>query len=232
MLIRFPYASGSGHAGRAYHYENTLFPFALTGITDESSARFATWGYDAEGRANLGQHHSTSSEGIEIFSFDYQFSHDATDPRITVKNALNRYTTYHLATIRGVNQVIWTEGNESANCAAANQYKSYYPNGTLQTQTDWEGNVTLFERDNLGRITQKTEALKWPAAPQYGLNANTSILQTTTNTKITKTCWHETLNKPERIIEPSSVTHFDYFDNGQLKRKKVEPRSSANESCQ
>lgn len=36
---------------RTYHYENTTFLNALTGITDENSNRFATWGYNTIGGA-------------------------------------------------------------------------------------------------------------------------------------------------------------------------------------
>ncbi len=38
------------HETRTYHYENTTFSLALTGITDESSQRFASFAYDSYGR--------------------------------------------------------------------------------------------------------------------------------------------------------------------------------------
>ena len=34
---------------QTYLYENTGYPYALTGITDENGNRYATWGYDANG---------------------------------------------------------------------------------------------------------------------------------------------------------------------------------------
>jgi YD repeat-containing protein len=40
-----------GNAARRYHYESSTHPTALTGITDENGVRFATFGYDAQGRA-------------------------------------------------------------------------------------------------------------------------------------------------------------------------------------
>jgi len=40
---------------RQYHYENGSYPLALTGITDESAQRHATFGYDAQGRASLSE---------------------------------------------------------------------------------------------------------------------------------------------------------------------------------
>jgi YD repeat-containing protein len=40
---------------RTYHYENTTYKAALTGITDESSQRYATYGYDTYGHATLSE---------------------------------------------------------------------------------------------------------------------------------------------------------------------------------
>ncbi|NIR31301.1 MAG: RHS repeat protein, partial [Gammaproteobacteria bacterium] len=41
---------------RRYHYENPDYPHHLTGITDANGDRFATWAYDAQGRAVLSEH--------------------------------------------------------------------------------------------------------------------------------------------------------------------------------
>jgi len=41
---------------RQYHYENTDYPYLLTGITDERGVRYANWTYDANGRAISSSH--------------------------------------------------------------------------------------------------------------------------------------------------------------------------------
>ncbi|WP_160280168.1 RHS repeat domain-containing protein, partial [Cellvibrio mixtus] len=41
---------------RIYHYEDSRFPSFLTGITDERGKRYATWAYDAQGRAISSEH--------------------------------------------------------------------------------------------------------------------------------------------------------------------------------
>jgi len=61
---------------RVYAYENPTFPNNLTGITDEVGVRFATFGYDAMGRANCSQHGggatcSLNSGGSNLFSITY-----------------------------------------------------------------------------------------------------------------------------------------------------------------
>jgi YD repeat-containing protein len=58
---------------RLYHYENTDFPNHLTGITDENGDRYATFAYDAEGRAVFTGHAQTTNTGPqEGFTLEYQ----------------------------------------------------------------------------------------------------------------------------------------------------------------
>jgi RHS repeat-associated protein len=61
-------ASYPDGASRVYHYENASFPNYLTGITDESNSRFATYGYDTTGRAVSTEH----AGGVGHYSFVYQ----------------------------------------------------------------------------------------------------------------------------------------------------------------
>jgi len=59
---------------RTYHYEDSNYPSHLTGITDENGDRYATWAYNADGKAILTKHAETSTEGVgqETFELDYQ----------------------------------------------------------------------------------------------------------------------------------------------------------------
>ncbi len=60
---------------RIYHYENTQYPSHLTGITDENGDRYATWAYDADGKAISTEHaQTTNTVGQEKFELDYQGS--------------------------------------------------------------------------------------------------------------------------------------------------------------
>lgn len=49
-------------ATKTYHYENVNFPNHLTGITDENNKRFATFDYDASGRAISTEHAGEEAE--------------------------------------------------------------------------------------------------------------------------------------------------------------------------
>ncbi len=57
---------------RTYHYENASFPHHLTGITDENGVRYATFAYDAQGRA-ISTEHADIGTGTpqEKFQIDY-----------------------------------------------------------------------------------------------------------------------------------------------------------------
>ena len=56
-----------------FHYENLDFPNHLTGITDANGDRYATFAYDADGKAILTEHaQTTNSVGQEQFQLNYQ----------------------------------------------------------------------------------------------------------------------------------------------------------------
>ncbi|EPJ47160.1 MAG: yd repeat-containing protein [Osedax symbiont Rs1] len=181
------------NAYREYHYENATNGKLLTGITDERGNRYATWAYDAQGRAISSEHANTTEKA----SLDYTHQEDATDPRVTVTNALGKQTTYHFEALHGVRKVTKVEGHQSANCAAANQETTYDENGFVASQTDWKGNLTTYINNDRGLETSRTVASGTPEA------------QTIT------TVWHDSFNQPESITEPSRVTNFTYDNQGQ-----------------
>lgn len=65
----------SDNPRKTYHYENTQFPNHLTGITDANGDRYATWSYDANGKAISSEHaQTTNTSGQELFELNYQGS--------------------------------------------------------------------------------------------------------------------------------------------------------------
>jgi YD repeat-containing protein len=52
---------------RRYHYEDSRFPYHLTGLTDENGNHYATWSYDAAGRAVSSEH----AGGVDRVTFAY-----------------------------------------------------------------------------------------------------------------------------------------------------------------
>jgi len=63
-LTRAAYPDGTH---REYHYEDETYPSHLTGLTDRTGVRFATWDYDGQGRAISSEH----AGGVERVTIDY-----------------------------------------------------------------------------------------------------------------------------------------------------------------
>jgi RHS repeat-associated protein len=92
-LIAATYPDGKT---RQYVYENPTFKYALTGVIDENGARYATYGYDVQGRANLSEH-AGGADRVAV-AFD-----DAPQARRSiVTDALGVIRTYDYALSGGV----------------------------------------------------------------------------------------------------------------------------------
>jgi YD repeat-containing protein len=70
---------------RRYHYEDSRFPYHLTGLTDENGNRYAIWSYDAAGRAVSSEH----AGGVDRVTFAYNV-----EGTTTVTDALGQARTY------------------------------------------------------------------------------------------------------------------------------------------
>ncbi|HRH78431.1 MAG TPA: hypothetical protein PK129_13870, partial [Cellvibrionaceae bacterium] len=192
-------------AKKSFHYEDARFPMNLTGITDERGVRFATWKYDEKGRA-ISSEHAGGAEKVTL-AFN-------ADGSTTVTNALGKKTTYSFTDILGVRRVSKVTGEPTASCVGANQSYTYTPQGQMETKTDWNGTVTRFTYDSLGRELTKTEAYGTPEA------------------KTLQTCWHPSLNKYSRIIEPGRIILFEYTLSGQLKSQIIKKRPVGSVDCE
>ena len=184
---------------RIYHYEDTRFPTALTGITDERGARYATWTYDAQGRAISSEHAGGAEKTLLTFN---------ADGSTTVTNALNKQTIYRFADIAGARRVTKVEGQPTANCAGANQDYTYTPEGWIASKTDWKGIKTTFTYNTVGQEISRTEAF------------GTSDARTVT------TEWHPTLFVKTKITEPEKETIYTYDANGRLLNQTVQSISA------
>ena len=66
-----------GNPTRVYLYEDSRFPHHLTGLVDENGDRYATWAYDAGGKAVLTTH-SLTTNGTGQRRFDLRYDGDET----------------------------------------------------------------------------------------------------------------------------------------------------------
>lgn len=172
---------------REYHYEDTNFVNALTGITNEDSVRISTWAYDSEGRAVSSEH----AGGVDEFTLTSN-----SDGTITETNPLGKQTIYTYTVINGVRKITKVDGVASTHCPAANKLYTYNSSGYLASVTDWEGNVTNYVHDQNGLETSRVEAVGTPEE------------------RTITTTWVPSLRLPDVITENGKTTDYGYDADG------------------
>jgi len=196
-LVSVTYPDGTS---KTYHYENTGFPHALTGITDENGNRFATYTYDAQGRATSTEH----AGGAERVSLTYN-----ADGSTTVTDALNTARTYNFQTILGVVKPTGQSQPGGSGCGASASALSYDANGNVASRTDFNGNLTTYTYDLTRNLeTSRTEGL-------------TSTGATTPATRTITTAWHTSFRLPVQIANANQQTTYTYNSQGDLTQKTV-----------
>ncbi|MDE1465339.1 DUF6531 domain-containing protein [Spartinivicinus poritis] len=189
-----------------FKFDDARYPHALTKRL-KNGKELGRYGYDDKGLvaySQVGEETEEENKKTVVSKFVYEFKNNNTT---VVTNPLGKKTTYHFKTLRVGNKVEKVEGHKSANCVAANQNYSYYDNGLVKSQTDWLGNKTTFTYyDDRGLEKARTEA---EGTPQQ---------------RIITTTWHPTFQLPETVTQGNKVTRYTYYDNGQLKNKKLEKK--------
>ncbi|RKZ61720.1 MAG: hypothetical protein DRQ44_11555, partial [Gammaproteobacteria bacterium] len=116
-----------------YHYENTDYPFLLTGITDEQNIRYATFEYDTNGWAEA-NYHIGNVNRVDI-------AYDNATTR-TLTNSRGEATIYTINALNGVSLVANIAGPGCSTCSTSNATKSFDPaNNNLLTKIE-NGQIT------------------------------------------------------------------------------------------
>lgn len=176
---------------RTYHYENTTFLNALTGITDENSNRFATWGYNTIGKANSSEHAGAVEKSTLVYNIDA--SGNPTNTVVTDPGT-GAVRTYNFSTVLGVVKNTGQSQPAGSGCAAASSALTYDANGNVSSRKDFNGNKTTYVYDMARNLeTSRTEGL-------------TSSGATTSATRTITTTWHATWRLPLVISEYTGPT--------------------------
>jgi YD repeat-containing protein len=179
-----------GGSTRSYHYDDARFPHVLTSIVDENNSTFATWAYDANGRASSSQHAS----GAELITIAYP-TDSSTSVTTYVNPSSTATSTYTFQVSWGVRRLASITGDVCPNCGPAAQ--TFDPNGNVATRTDWNGNQTTYSYDTARNLeNSRTEAYGTPQA------------RTITSD------WHPTFRLPARVAEPLRITTTTYDTDG------------------
>jgi YD repeat-containing protein len=154
-VVTFPPDAASSSPIRQYQYNDPYDSGLITEILDENGDLYKTIVYDISGRVTLS---GLSDGSIDQSTFDYTYIDAASDPRVTVTNALGKQAIYHLERLFGVSNVKAAEGvsQPSTDCLSDIQNKTYdAASGRLKRKADRAGNVTYYEY--------------YTDAPRYGL---------------------------------------------------------------
>ena len=178
-------------------------PNALTGILDENGTRFATYKYDASGRAISSEHNLANGTPVEKVSIAYSTDTNGNVVSSAVTDALGTTRNYSFTNILGVVKNTGVTQPCNSGCGAASA-TTYDVNGNIASKTDFNNNVTNYIYDlNRNLETSRTEA--------YG----TPLARTLT------TQWHAVYRLPTLITEPGKTTAFTYDASGNLLSKTM-----------
>ena len=199
---------------RQYLYDEAAYSAAgsgqskLTGVIDESGARFTTIGYQKDGRAISSQ----EGAGANLNSVSYASSGTAA----TVTYPLGQQTTATFVAPQGTVVLSATSARCGEQCGQQYQSQTLDANGYPSTTTDFNGNITATTYDSNGLLDQRVDA------------SGTSSQRTTTTT------WNTTLRVPlTRTVSNASgilvsSTQWVYNTAGQtLARCDIDPTNSA-----
>lgn len=193
--VVYPTVSG-GTVTRTFAYNETgqnagtSQPNALTGIVDENSARYASWGYTSDGRANLSVHGAYTGGTIDRTSLAFN-----SNGTTTITDALGQARTFGFSVSYGVAR----QASLSAVCSYCGQppkSQTYNANGFPASTTDFNNHTTNLTFDTRGLEDQRVEAVglseQRTVATTWNSAYHVPVLRTIANASgavTTKTVW-------------------------------------------
>ncbi|WP_185545914.1 RHS repeat-associated core domain-containing protein [Variovorax sp. KBW07] len=179
---------------RSFAYEAVAFPLALTGIVDESGIRFATFAYDAQGRATTTQHAGVVDR--------YQVSYPSTGSA-TVVDPLGTSRSYTYGSIQ--EKLAVTSGSLPSGLGEADAVSRVQDvNGLVTSETDFNGVITTTTWDVNRRL---------PTTVIYASG--------TPDARTVTTQWHATFALPVLVTEAGRTTAYTYDAFGNALSKTI-----------
>jgi RHS repeat-associated protein len=184
---------------RKYAYAASGGTYALTSLTDENNAVYASWAYSSLGNQVLT---SQRAGGVDAHSFTYTTNASGTITSATVHDPFAQSRTYAQQLISGVNRTT----TSTAPCPGCDedQTRVLDADGNITSRTDWNGSQTTYVYDTLNNLeTSRTEA--------YG----------TAQARMITTTWDPNWRQPDLITEPNRTTAFTYDGMGNVLTKTI-----------
>jgi len=177
----------------------------LTGIVDENANRYATYGYDCNGRAVATQH----AGGAELYTLAYTIGSTGAVTSTVVTDPLSTARTYNYQPTLGVAKLTGVSGQPGPQYSA--QTQTFDANGNVASRLDWDNNLTCYGNDLTRNLeTERVEGLASTA------NCATSLASppTSGSVRVVNTSWHSIWRLPVKISEPLKITTLVYNGDG------------------
>lgn len=197
---------------------------ALTGIVDENGTRYASWTYDAAGRATSSEHGSFGS-GIDHVGLAYGTPDASGNSTTTVTDVMGVTRSYTFSTLLGVVKNTGITGQPCNGCSSGFTYDA---NGNVVSRLDFNGNRTCYAYDQTRNLeTARLEGL--PPTTVCPANLATYTPPTAIGSVIRKitTQWNAAFRLPSVVAEPLRITSYIYDANGNPLTRTIQPTSDA-----
>ncbi len=190
---------------RTYRYNEAAYtaganlPHALTGIIDENNNRYATYSYDANGKAISTEH----ADGVEKYRLNYGAN------ITTITDPLGTNYSHNFTSIQNVLKNTGQSQPSGSGCGASASTLTYDANGNIASRTDFNGNRSNYRYDLTRNLeTSRTEGL-------------TATGATTPATRSTTTEWHPSFRLPVKITTANLETTYAYTSQGDISQKTL-----------
>lgn len=200
-----------GEAPNQANGPSSALPALLTGIVDENGARYATFMYDAYGRA----YYSSLAGGADKVVVSY-----GDDDTSTIGDDLGS-VGHSFTPINGIEKLTAASQPAGSGCSAAASASAFDASGNLISRDDFNGNRTCYAYDALSRETTRVEGLATSAACTAVLTPNAPLPPG--SRKVTQT-WHPDWRLVATVAQPKRLTTLVY--NGQ-----IDPTTGSIASC-
>jgi YD repeat-containing protein len=206
-------------AVKRFVYENTDFPWALTGVVDELGIRYSTFIYDSAGRAISTEH----SGGVNNFSVTY-----STPPRVSVTQSIEASTQTPIRSVEwvpAINPVLYKPDGQhislssslvlgyplfsgssqsaGSGCGASNNASTFDTAGNLVLKDDFQGNRSCYSYDTKNQEVARIEGLSTTIDCASVLPIGAAV---PTNARKVTTTWHPDWRISQQIVYPGSIS--------------------------
>ncbi len=186
-------------------------PNALTGIIDENNTRYATYQYDASGKAISTGH----ANGADLYKLAYTTDASGKPVSTTVTDPLGTARTHNFTTILGVVKSTGQSQPGGSGCGPASSATTYDANGNVASRADFNGHQTCYAYDLTRNLeTARVEGLATGASCPADIATYTPAANTAERKILTE--WHATFRLPVKITEAGRETSTVYDSRGNV----------------